>query len=169
VTAGWDHIDDDQCRFFQASVELIGRRWSSAILMAVARGARRFSEILASVPGLSDRMLAQRLKELSSAGILAREVVPTMPVQVIYQLTPRGSELMASLQPLVQWGLRWHGPAENGQRKTARRNRSAGSAKRAAPYASGHLIIQSMCRYQPPGSPSNPPPSNPPPSKPPSP
>jgi DNA-binding HxlR family transcriptional regulator len=112
VPAAWDHIDDDQCRLFQASVELIGRRWSSAILMAVARGACRFSEILASVPGLSDRMLAQRLKELDSAGILAREVVPTMPVQVTYRLTPRGSELMAALQPLVHWGLRWHGQEE---------------------------------------------------------
>jgi len=112
VTSEWGDIDDDQCRLFQASVELIGHRWSSAILMAVARGARRFSEIRASVPGLSDRMLAQRLKELDAAGILAREVVPTMPVQVTYRLTPRGSELMASLQPLVHWGLRWHSQEE---------------------------------------------------------
>jgi DNA-binding HxlR family transcriptional regulator len=112
VPAGWEHVDDDQCRLFQASVELIGRRWSSAILMAIARGARRFSEILASVPGLSDRMLAQRLRELSAAGIVAREVVPSTPVQVTYRLTPQGSELMASLQPLVHWGIRWHGQTE---------------------------------------------------------
>ena len=92
--------------------------------MAVARGARRFSEILASVPGLSDRMLAQRLKELGAAGILAREVVPTMPVQVVYELTPRGRELMASLEPLVQGGLRWQA-----RRRAARRNRDAGQAK----------------------------------------
>ena len=109
MTSGWDHVDDDQCRLFQASVELIGRRWSSAILLAVARGARRFSEIRASVPGLSDRMLTQRLRELDAAGLVAREVVPTMPVQVTYRLTLAGSELMASLQPLVHWGLRWHG------------------------------------------------------------
>jgi DNA-binding HxlR family transcriptional regulator len=112
VTTAWDQINDDQCRLFQGSVELIGRRWSSAILMAVARGARRFSQILASVPGLSDRMLAQRLKELGAAGLLAREVLPTMPVQVTYQLSPSGRELMASLQPLVEWGLRWHGQEE---------------------------------------------------------
>jgi DNA-binding HxlR family transcriptional regulator len=112
VATGWDHINDDQCRLFQSSVELIGRRWSSAILLAIARGARRFSEILASVPGLSDRMLAQRLKELDAAGLVAREVVPTMPVQVTYRLSPSGRELMASLQPLVEWGLRWHGQEE---------------------------------------------------------
>jgi DNA-binding HxlR family transcriptional regulator len=109
VPAEWKHIDDDQCRLFQDSVELIGRRWSSAILLAVARGARRFSEIHASVPGLSDRMLAQRLRELSAAELLARDVVPSTPVQVTYRLTPRGRELITALQPLVRWGLRWHG------------------------------------------------------------
>jgi len=112
VTSEWDHVNDDQCRLFQASVELIGRRWSSAILLAVARGARRFSEIRASVPGLSDRLLTQRLRELDGVGLVAREVVPTMPVQVTYRLTAQGSELMASLQPLVHWGLRWHGQQE---------------------------------------------------------
>ena len=109
MPAEWKHIDDDQCRLFQDSVELIGRRWSSAILLAVARGARRFSEIHASVPGLSDRMLAQRLRELSAAEILARDVVPSTPVQVTYRLTPRGRELITALQPLVRWGLRWAG------------------------------------------------------------
>jgi DNA-binding HxlR family transcriptional regulator len=116
VTDAWEHIDDDQCRLFQASMELIGRRWSSAILLAVARGAHRFSQILASVPGLSDRMLTRRLKELDAAGLLIRRVVPTMPVQVTYELTPGGSELMASLQPLVRWGLRFHGEPEQEQR-----------------------------------------------------
>ena len=105
----WEQIDDDQCRLFQASVELIGRRWSSAILLAIARGARRFRDILASVPGLSDRMLAQRLRELEDAGLVDRQVAPTVPVQVTYQLTPAGGELMTSLQPLVRWGVRWHG------------------------------------------------------------
>jgi DNA-binding HxlR family transcriptional regulator len=104
-----EHIDDDQCRLFQATVELIGRRWSSAILMAVAQGARRFSEILGRVPGLSDRMLARRLRELEAANLLDRQVTATMPVQVTYRLTPAGRELIASLQPLVRWGLRWHG------------------------------------------------------------
>jgi DNA-binding HxlR family transcriptional regulator len=104
------HIDDAECRRFQSSLELVGRRWSSGILLAVARGASRFSEIVATVPGLSDRLLAQRLKELDSAGLLEREVVATTPVQVRYRLTPRGDDLMRSLQPLVGWGQRWDEP-----------------------------------------------------------
>lgn len=105
------HINDDQCHSFQASVELVGRRWSSGILLAVARGASRFSEITAAVPGLSDRMLAQRVRELESAGLLVRTVVGTTPVQVRYQLSESGTDLIRSLQPLVAWGLRWNDPA----------------------------------------------------------
>jgi len=87
----------------------VAEKLPEMFLMGVARGAHRFSEILASVPGLSARMLAQRLRELEAAGLVGRQVAPTMPVQVTYQLTPAGRELMASLQPLVHWGLRWHG------------------------------------------------------------
>ncbi len=100
-------IDDEECRRFQTSVELVGRRWTSAILLAVARGAERFSDIVGAVPGLSDRLLAQRVKELESSGLLERRVIASMPVQVRYLLTDRGGDLMRSLQPLVAWGQRW--------------------------------------------------------------
>ncbi len=101
------HIDDTECRRFQSSIELIGRRWSSGVLLAIARGTTRFSDIVAVVPGLSDRLLSQRLRELERAGMLSREVIPSVPVQVRYHLTARGSDLMESLQPLVSWGQRW--------------------------------------------------------------
>jgi DNA-binding HxlR family transcriptional regulator len=101
------HINDDECRTFQWAVELIGKRWSSGILLAVWQGATRFSEIVARVDGLSDRMLAQRAKELEAAGLLAREVIPTTPVQIRYELTERGEDLLRSLQPVLAWEQRW--------------------------------------------------------------
>lgn len=103
------HIYDDECRRFQESVEEVGKRWSAGILMALNLGATRFSEILARVEGLSDRMLAQRLKELEASGLIAREVIPTVPVQVRYALSERGVDLMRAMQPLVSWGLKWNG------------------------------------------------------------
>ena len=103
------HIYDDECRRFQESVEEVGKRWSAGVLMALNLGSTRFSEILARVEGLSDRMLAQRLKELEASGLIAREVIPTVPVQVRYALTERGADLMRAMQPLVSWGLRWNG------------------------------------------------------------
>ena len=120
----WQHVDDEACRRFQASVELVGKRWSSGILLAVAQGASRFSEVIAAVPGLSDRLLAQRAKELEASGLLEREVIPSTPVQVHYHLTAQGRDLMDSLQPLVTWGQRWATPTAGG--------RSSNSASRVA-------------------------------------
>ena len=103
-------IDDEVCRRFQAPLELIGKRWNSAILLALSFGATRFSEIISSVDGLSDRMLAQRLRELETAGLVTREVVATTPVQIRYGLTPSGADLMAALQPITGWSQRWNSP-----------------------------------------------------------
>jgi len=102
------HVDDELCRRFQASIEFIGKRWTGGIMMAIREGADRFSEIGATVTGLSDRLLAQRLKELEAADMIERVVVATTPVQVRYRLTERGIDLMDSLQPVVMWDQRWN-------------------------------------------------------------
>jgi DNA-binding HxlR family transcriptional regulator len=107
ASGGWELIDDEECRRATAIVERIGRRWNSGILLALARGATRFTEILARVEGLSDRMLAARLKELEQIGLVVRIVEPTTPVSVRYRLTPRGRELLAALQPLAAYGQKW--------------------------------------------------------------
>lgn len=103
------HIDlnSSRCTLFQDTVELIGRRWSAAILTATSEGATRYSEYLAVIPGISDRLLTQRLKELAEAGIIARVVLPTSPVQVKYELTQSGRELITAMEPLGGWGSKW--------------------------------------------------------------
>ncbi|WP_411720728.1 winged helix-turn-helix transcriptional regulator [Mycetocola sp.] len=97
------HINDEECRRFQASAELAGRKWNAAILLAGARGARRFTEYRGLVDGISDRLLAARLKELEAEGLIARDVQPTTPVSVSYALTRSGRELISLLHPLVTW------------------------------------------------------------------
>lgn len=62
------------------------------------------------IDGISDRLLSQRFKELEAAGIINRTVVPTTPVQILYQLTPDGRALVDALQPLARWSLRRSGP-----------------------------------------------------------
>ena len=111
--ADWERIDDEECRRTAGIVERVGRRWNSGILLAVARGASRFTEIVARVDGLSDRMLAARLKELERTGLIDRIVEPTTPVSVRYRLTARGRDLLASIQPLVVYGQRWESTPAN--------------------------------------------------------
>ncbi|WP_205650433.1 winged helix-turn-helix transcriptional regulator [Actinoplanes solisilvae] len=99
----FEAIDEPSCRLFQDSLELVGRRWTGAIMLAALRGARRFGEFRQAVSGISDRLLAQRLKELESEGLMTRTVIPSTPVQILYDPTPEGQKLMAALQPLLEW------------------------------------------------------------------
>ncbi|MBC9935936.1 helix-turn-helix transcriptional regulator [Leucobacter sp. cx-87] len=96
-------IDEEECRRFQSTVELAGRKWNAAILLAGARGARRFSEYHSRVEGISDRLLSARLKELEAEGLILRDVQPTTPVMISYVLTDSGRALISLLHPLVSW------------------------------------------------------------------
>lgn len=95
------------CPMFQAAVELIGRRWTGAIVRALLTGSNRFGEILARVPGLSDRLLSERLRELEGAGIVRRTVYPEVPVRIEYELTEKGLELETIVATISDWADKW--------------------------------------------------------------
>ena len=97
------------CPHFHDAVELVGKRWTGAILYVLLESRRpmRFSEIAHSVPALSDRLLSERMKELERRGIVERRVAGTSPVRVEYELTERGRELDAALTELKRWADRW--------------------------------------------------------------
>lgn len=84
-------------------LELVGRRWLGIVLIAGCQGARRFSEYRRYADGISDRMLTQRLRELTAEGLIERTVIPTTPVQITYTPTARGMALVRALQPLFVW------------------------------------------------------------------
>jgi DNA-binding HxlR family transcriptional regulator len=100
------------CPRFHRAVELIGRRWSGAIIRVLLPRAHRFNELLAAIPGISDRLLTERLRELESLDIIRREVDAGSPVRVRYQLTECGRDLQESLDALGRWAERWIGASE---------------------------------------------------------
>jgi len=100
-------IQSPWCAKYQRTVELIGRRWTGAILRALFSGVSRFSDLCETVPGLSDRMLAERLKELEMEGIVQRTVIPDTPVRVEYSLTVKGLELENVILAVSGWAERW--------------------------------------------------------------
>lgn len=100
-------IDQEACRVFQRTAELAGKKWNAAILMVLAVGMVRCTELRHHVDGISDRLLAARLHDLETAGLIGRTVIPSTPVQVRYALTVAGAELMHVLSPLVDWARRW--------------------------------------------------------------
>ena len=96
------------CPLYHEAVELIGRRWTGAIVEVLLRGgAMRFSEIAAAVPELSDRLLSERMKELEARRIVERHVSDCTPTKVSYELTSKGRELAPALAELKTWADRW--------------------------------------------------------------
>jgi DNA-binding HxlR family transcriptional regulator len=99
------------CPAYSKAIEIIGRRWSGSIIRSMLAGASRFSEIRAAVPGLSDRLLSERLKQLEAEGIVERSVVPSTPVRVDYRLTDKGLGLGSVVRSVNEWAETW-GPQE---------------------------------------------------------
>jgi DNA-binding HxlR family transcriptional regulator len=95
------------CPDFHAAIELIGRRWAGAILWALAERPHYFAELTSSVPGLSDRLLSRRLRELEAAGLVERSVHDGTPARVSYALTEKGRALGPALSELKDWARRW--------------------------------------------------------------
>ena len=85
------------------AADLLGRRWSLAVLYASHSGARRFNQFVAAIGPVPPRTLAQRLTELEDAGILERVVLPSRPPQVEYRLTDDGARLATVIEGLRAW------------------------------------------------------------------
>ena len=98
------------CPRFRRASELIGRRWTGAIIYVLLEARCRFATLRAAVPGITDRMLSGRLQELEAKGIVARTVVPVTPVRVEYALTRKGRELAAAVDAIAAWAERWIPP-----------------------------------------------------------
>ncbi len=129
------------CPHFHAAIELIGKRWTGAIISALTEGPLRFADLARAVPGLSDRLLSQRLRELEVEGLVEREVESGTPVRVTYSLTEKGAELRPVIGELKQWARRWNRTtvaakaprAARSLRGRALRPQAAGGDARAGP------------------------------------
>jgi DNA-binding HxlR family transcriptional regulator len=96
------------CGLYHRAVELIGKRWTGAIVLVLLDNGRlHFSSIRQLVPELSDRLLSERLKELEAEGVVERRVIDGAPVRVEYSLTEKGRALEPAVRALKRWGREW--------------------------------------------------------------
>ena len=95
------------CPDFHHAVELIGKRWAGAIIWALSERPHYFADLCAAVPGISDRLLSARLRELEAEGMVERSVHPGTRARVSYALTEKGTALEPALRELRDWALTW--------------------------------------------------------------
>jgi DNA-binding HxlR family transcriptional regulator len=95
------------CSRFHRAIELIGSRWTGAILQTLLQGKTRYAVIKAAIPDITDRMLSERLRSLEGEDLVSRQVIPESPVRVEYELTVKGRELQDALREIGNWAERW--------------------------------------------------------------
>ena len=95
------------CAQFHRASELIGRRWTGAIIFVLLKQRCRFATLRDAIPEITDRMLSDRLQELEAEGIVERTVVPETPVRVEYSLTRKGRDLAGAIDAIAGWAHRW--------------------------------------------------------------
>ena len=95
------------CSLYHRAVELVGKRWTGAILLVLLDGPAHFSEVRGLVPDISDRLLSERLKELESEGIVGRRVLDGSPVRVEYAMTDKGRALEPAVRAMKSWANKW--------------------------------------------------------------
>ena len=87
-------------------LSIIGGTWTPNIIWYLSKSPRRFTELKADIPGISAKMLSQRLKRLADDKIVHREVQPSSPPTVEYSLTPLGAELKPAIEAIASVGHR---------------------------------------------------------------
>jgi DNA-binding HxlR family transcriptional regulator len=81
----------------------ISNKWVGLILVALADGPKRYSELQKVIEGISQKMLTQSLRLLERDGLVTRTVIPSSPVRVDYEITPLGRSLMTVMAAMKQW------------------------------------------------------------------
>ena len=88
----------------ELTADILGGRWRTVILARLKEGVRRYGELRRLIPGISEKMLTQRLRELETEGLITRRDHGTVPPHVEYDLTGEGRTLIPVLQAMYDWG-----------------------------------------------------------------
>lgn len=116
------------CTRFHRASELIGRRWTGAIIFLLLKQTCRFATLRDAIPDITDRMLSERLQELEEEGLVARTVIPETPVRVEYSVTKKGKALAEAIGAIAEWAEKYlplDPVARKPARKTARGRKSS--------------------------------------------
>jgi DNA-binding HxlR family transcriptional regulator len=103
------HVDDGRCARGDAALarafEFLGKRWNGLVLGNLSAGPAGFRELSRATEGISDSVLAERLSDLTAAGLVTRTVEPGPPTSVSYALTDRGEALIPALHQISLWAV----------------------------------------------------------------
>src|SRR5690606_30935050 len=92
--------DADQVCGMSIAIDVVGGKWKMHLMWALGEGPQRFGQLRRMLDGVSEKVLAENLRQLEAAGIVHRELYAEVPPRVVYSLTPLGDSLNEALAPL---------------------------------------------------------------------
>jgi DNA-binding HxlR family transcriptional regulator len=92
------------------ALDLVGERWALLVILELMHGPKRYSDLAEALPGIGTNILAARLRDLESHGIVVRKTLPPPAASKVYDLTDYGRELRPVMRELAMWGARSLGP-----------------------------------------------------------
>lgn len=129
MSLGHIQMTPEACPAVREALDRVGDKWSVLVLVLLADGTKRFSELRRAIDGISQRMLTLTLRELESDGLVNRTVFPTIPPRTQYELTALGRTLLDPVHTLARWALEHRLDIQ----RARRRNGSAASEDLPAP------------------------------------
>ncbi|GAB2523082.1 winged helix-turn-helix transcriptional regulator [Nocardia heshunensis] len=88
------------------AIDVVGGKWKMHLMWVLAEGPQRFGQIRRLLPGVSEKVLAENLRQMEASGVVHREIFPEIPPRVEYSFTELGRDLSVALRPLEEWGDR---------------------------------------------------------------
>lgn len=97
------NINNSYCSNYHQAIEFIGKRWMGMIIYTLLSGSKRYNEILSSIPGISDRLLSERLNDLVDANLVNKKLLESSTKKVEYELTAKGFAFKEVIVSLQKW------------------------------------------------------------------
>jgi DNA-binding HxlR family transcriptional regulator/putative sterol carrier protein len=114
-----EHRYQQYCALARA-LDVVGDRWTLLIVRELRPGPRRFTDLIDGLPGISRKLLTERLRDLEGDDIIARRELPPPAARQVYELTDDGRNLATAMAPLIAWGARRMGERQSGESFRAR-------------------------------------------------
>src|ERR671935_3251549 len=114
-----EHRYEQYCALARA-LDVVGNRWTLLIIRELRPGPRRFTDLVDGLPGISRKLLTERLRALERDGIISRRELPPPAARQVYELSDDGRDLATAMAPLIAWGARRIGERRRGESFRAR-------------------------------------------------
>ena len=101
-------MSNELCPKVESSLNMLGKKWVGLIIYTLMSGPKKFSDMEKFIPGLSSRLLNERLKELEKLGVIKKTIYSESAIRIEYEITRKGLDLESTFKNIGEWADKWN-------------------------------------------------------------